>query len=100
MILTQPDDTHLERPHPPDPNLEFDSLRHALNAVELDTLPPAPPGRLAPEEEQLLRHAHGIAAHLVAADVGPQARKGEAADDGLVGFACTVAPLVVVVEAA
>ena len=67
--------------------------------MQLDALPPAAARGLAPEEEQLLRHADGGAAR-VAADVGAEAREGQAADYGFVGLAGAVAPAVVVVEAA
>lgn len=89
---------HLQRPHAPDPHLEL--ALDALNIVQLDALPPAAPGGFPPEQEQLLRHADGVAAHFVAADVAAQPRQGQAADDGLVGLAGAVAPAIVVVEAA
>ena len=99
-LLTQANDAHLEGPDPADPDLELGALGEALDALELDALPPAAAGGLAPEEQQLLGHADGAAAHVVAADVGAQPRQRQRADDGLVGLARPVAPVVVVVEAA
>ncbi len=89
---------HLQCPHAPDPHLE--ASLDAVDLVELRALPPAAARRLAPEEQQLLRHADGMpVGQLVAAYVRAQARQRQAADDGLVGLAGAVAPIVVVVEA-
>lgn len=99
-LLTQANNAHLQRPNPADPDLEGSTSGHAVDALEVDALPPAAAGGLAPEEQQLLGHADGAAAHVVAADVGAQARQRQRADDGLVGLARAVAPVVVVVEAA
>lgn len=96
-FLTQADNAHLQRPHPSDPDLEL--ALHARNVLELNALPPAAPGGLAPEEQQLLGHTHGIGAHLVTADVTAEARKCKTADDGLVGLTCAVTPGVVMVKA-
>lgn len=92
------DDAHLQRPHPPDPHLEL--ALDALDALQLDALPPAATGRLAPKQKQLLGHTHGVATHLVAPDVTTQTGQCQAADHGLVRLASAVAPVVVVVEAA
>lgn len=54
---------HLQRPHPTNPYLEL-SL-HTLNVLELDSLPPASSCRLPPEQQQLLRHSHCVAAGQV-----------------------------------
>ena len=93
----KPNDTHLQRPDPPDPHLE--PALDALDVVELDALPPAAPGGLAPEQQQLLGHADRVAADVVAADVAAQPRQRQAADDGLVGLPCAVTPSVIAVEA-
>lgn len=98
--LTQSNHAHLQSPHPTDPHLELRARLEAFDTLELDTLPPAPASRLAPEEQKLLGHAHGVAAHLVALNVGAQAGEGKGADNGLVRLAGTVAPAIVVVEAA
>lgn len=98
--LTQSNHTHLQRPHPADPHLQLRAGLETLDTLELDTFPPAPASGLAPEKQKLLGHADGVAAHLVALDVGAQAGEGEGADDGLVGLAGAMAPAVVVVEAA
>ena len=93
MIITH----HLQRPNPPDPNLQLPL--HALDIVQLDPFPPAPPRRLPPEQQQFLRHADGVAVgEVVALNVGAEAGEGERADDGFVGLAGAVAPAVVVVE--
>lgn len=65
--LTKSNHAHLKRPHSANPHLElaFD----AFNIVQLDTLPPAASSGFSPEEEQLLRHSDGIAAHFVASNV-------------------------------
>lgn len=94
----QPYHTHLERPHPADPDLELVAFQ-PLDIIQLDTLPPAPAGRLPPEEKQLLRHTHRAAAHLVAADIRPQPRQRQAADNSLVWLAGPVTPSVIMVEA-
>ena len=73
LASTQPDDAHLQRPYSSDPHLEL--ALDAVHALEFDTFPPAPTCGLAPEEQKLLRHADGIVAHLVAADVSAQARQ-------------------------
>jgi len=47
-----------------------------------------------------LGHSDGIAiGEIVAFNVGPQPSKCNTADDGFVGFASTVTPSIVVVEA-
>ena len=91
---------HLQRPNPPYPNLQ--PPFYTLDLVQLHAFPPTSPRRLPPKQEQLLRHAHRVVVRqrLAALDVGPEAREGEAADDGLVGLAGAVAPAVLVVEAA
>src|SRR5690606_37982603 len=71
--LTQPDNAHLERPDPADPDLKLGAGGQALDVLELHALPPAAAGRLAPEEEQFLGHADGAAAHLISTDVGTKA---------------------------
>lgn len=98
--LAQANNAHLQRPHPANPDLELGPSGQALDVLELDALPPAAAGRLAPEQQQLLRHADRVVADLVAADVGAQPRQRQRADDRLVGLARAVAPVVVVVEAA
>lgn len=65
--LTQPDDAHLQRPHSPDPHLEL--ALDAVHAFELNPLPPASPRGFAPKQEQLLGHADGVVAQIVAANV-------------------------------
>lgn len=97
MPSPQSNNTHLQRPHPSNPHLEL--ALHALHVVELDTFPPAATGWLAPEKKQLLRHADGITAHIVPADVAAEAGEGKTADDGFVGFAGAVAPVVFAVKA-
>lgn len=95
--LTEANDAHFQRPDPPNP--DFKTPVDALDIVKVHAFPPAPAGRLAPEQQQLLRHAHGVVARIVAADVAAQPGERETADDGLVRLAGTVAPLVVVIEA-
>ena len=73
LASTQPDDAHLQRPYSSDPHLEL--ALDTVHAFELDTLPPASARGLTPEEQQLLRHADRVVAHLVAADVSAQARQ-------------------------
>lgn len=60
---------HLKRPDTSDPDLQL--AFHTLDVLQLDALPPASPGWLAPEKEQLLRHADGVAIGRLAADVCP-----------------------------
>lgn len=93
---TESNHAHLQRPHPADP--DFKLALNTFDVVQLDALPPASSGGLPPEEEKLLRHADSIAAHFVASNVAAQPSKCQTADDGLVRFASSVAPLVVVVE--
>lgn len=93
----QPNNTHLQRPHPPDPHLQL-SL-DPIDALELNALPPASPCGLAPEEEEFLCHANGVAAHFAAADVSTETSEREGADDGFVGLVGAVTPVIVVVEA-
>ncbi len=97
-MSTKADDTHLQRPHPPDPHLQF--ALNTVDVVQLDALPPASTCWLPPKEEQLLRHAHRVVAHLVTPNIGAQPRQGQAADNGLVRLPCPVAPQVVMVESA
>jgi hypothetical protein len=90
---------HFQRPDPPYPYLElaFD----ASNVLKLNSLPPAATSWFPPEKEQLLRHSDCIViGKIITLDVGPQACKGNAADDRFVGFASTVAPSIIMVEAA
>jgi hypothetical protein len=49
-LLAQANNAHLERPDPADPDLELGAGGQTLNVVELDALPPATAGGLAPEE--------------------------------------------------
>src|SRR5690554_131309 len=46
--LAQPNNAHLQRPHATDPHLE--RPLDALDALEIDALPPAAARRLAPEQ--------------------------------------------------
>ena len=89
---------HLERPYSPDPHLQ--PAFNALDTLEVHALPPAAPRGLAPEQQQLLGHADGVAGQVVAADIGAEAGERDTADDGLVGLVGAVTPSVVVVEAA
>lgn len=98
--LTQSNHAHLQGPYPADPHLELRARLEALDTLELNALPPTPASRLTPEEQKLLGHADGVAAHLVTLNIGAEAGEGEGANDGLVGLACAVAPAIVVVEAA
>jgi hypothetical protein len=97
LSSSQPDHAHLQRPHPSNPYLQL--ALNTLDVVQLDALPPASPRWLAPEQQQLLRHTHRIATHLVTADIAAEARKSQAADNSLIGLACAVSPLVLAVEA-
>lgn len=98
LASSQPNHTHLKRPHPPDPHLEL--AFHPLDILQLNSLPPASPGRLAPEEQEFLSHAHCIIVpKVVTADVATKPCKCETADDSLSGLASTMTPLVLVVEA-
>lgn len=54
---------HFERPDSPDPDLEL--AFNTLDIIELNSLPPAPPSRFPPEQEQLLGHADGVAVSKV-----------------------------------
>lgn len=63
----QTNDAHLQRPDATDPHLQL--ALNALNILELDALPPASPGRLTPEQKQLLGHTHRISTHVVTPDV-------------------------------
>lgn len=88
---------HFQCPYPPDPYLEL--ALHAWHVFEVDALPPAAPGGLAPEQQQLLRHADrvdGIGG--VVWDICPQPGEGYAADDGFVGLAHTVTPSIGMIE--
>ena len=58
---------HLERPYPSYPHLEF-AARHAFNVYQIDTLPPAAPSRLSPEEKKLLRHADRVGVGVAVAN--------------------------------
>jgi hypothetical protein len=49
---------HFERPDSADP--DFQCTGYTLNVLELHTLPPASPGRFAPEQEKLLCHANSV----------------------------------------
>lgn len=93
---TESNHAHLQCPHSADP--DFKLALDAFDIVQLNTLPPASSSGFPPEEEQLLRHADGIAAHFVASNVAAQPSEGQTADDGLVRLTSSVAPLVVVVE--
>lgn len=87
---------HFQSPYTSDPDLDlsFD----ALHIIELNTLPPASPSRLPPEQKKLLGHTNCIVVGQVSADVGAQLGKGETADNCFIGLRCTVAPLVLTVE--
>jgi len=92
----QADNTHLQSPDSSDPHLELPL--HAVDVVELYALPPTSPGRLPPEQQQLLCHAHSVVAHFVTTDVTAKPCEGKTADDGLVRLAGAVSPLVVVIK--
>lgn len=94
---TESNHAHLQRPHSPNPYLEL--ALDTLDILQLDALPPAPSGWFSPEQEQLLCHANGIVAHFVAPNVAAQPSQSETADDGLVRFACSVTPAIIVVKA-
>lgn len=96
-ILTEADNTHLKGPDSSDPHLEWSIS--ALNAVELDALPPAAASWLAPEKKKLLCHANGVGT-LSTADIGAKASESEGADYSLVWLAGAVAPAICMVEAA
>jgi hypothetical protein len=90
---------HFQRPDPPYPHLQL--ALNASDVVKLNTLPPAAASGFPPEEKQLLRHSDSVAvSKIVALDVRSQTRERDTADDGLVGLAGTMAPSVVMVEAA
>jgi hypothetical protein len=90
---------HFQRPNSPYPYLQL--ALDTSNVVKLDTLPPAAASGFPPEEEQLLRHSDSVAVRkIVALDVRPQTRERDTADNGLVRLASTVAPSIVMVEAA
>lgn len=96
--LTQPNDAHLERPHPSDPH--FERPVYPFDVVQLDAFPPATTSGLSPEEEKFLCHAYGVTAHLIAADVAAKPGEGQAADYRFVGFTGAMTPAVIVIEAA
>lgn len=88
---------HLKRPYPSYPDLEL--ALYTPDIVKLDAFPPASPGRFPPEQQQFLGHTDSVAVgEIVALDVGPEACKGNTADDGLVGFSSAMAPVIVVIE--
>lgn len=90
---------HFQRPNPSYPHLEL--ALDASDVVKLNTLPPASASRFPPEEKQLLSHADGVAvSEVVALYIRPQTCKRNTANDGLVGLAGAVSPLIVVVEPA
>lgn len=64
---SQSNDAHLERPDTTDP--DFELARNAIYIFQLDTLPPASSGWLAPEQQQLLGHTHGSIVHVISSDV-------------------------------
>lgn len=97
IVSTEADNTHLKRPDSPDPHLEWSI--NAVNAVELDALPPAAASWLAPEEKKLLCHANSVGA-LSTANIGTKASESEGADYSLVWLAGAVAPAICVVETA
>ena len=97
IVLTEADNTHLKRPNSSDPHLKWSI--NALNAGELDALPPAATSWLAPEEKKLLCHANSVGA-LSAADIGTKASESEGADYSLVWLAGAVAPAICMVETA
>lgn len=96
LVLTEADNTHLKRPDSSDPNLEWSI--NALDAVELDALPPAAASWLAPEEKKLLCHANSVG--LSTADIGTKASESEGTDYSLVWLAGAVAPAICVVKTA
>ena len=60
---------HLEGPHSSDP--DFQLAFNTFDALQVDAFPPAPPGWLPPEEQQLLCHADGVrSAGSITLDVG------------------------------
>lgn len=77
---------------------------HAFDIVKLNAFPPASSGRLAPEEEKLLRHANGVAiccaaaATTFAANICPKSCQRYGAYDSFVWFRCTMAPGVCMIE--
>lgn len=90
---------HLERPNPSNPDLEL--AFYTPDIVKLNTFPPATASWFPPEQQQLLSHADSVAVgQIISFDIGPQARKSNAADNGFIGFSSAVAPVVIVIEAA
>ena len=90
---------HLQGPDPSNPYFEF--AFYAPDILQFNTLPPAPSGRLAPEEKEFLCHTDGIAiCQIVAFDVRSKACKGNATDNGLVWLAGAMSPSVIMVETA
>jgi hypothetical protein len=90
---------HFESPDATDPHFELSV--DAFDIQELNTLPPAAAGGLAPEEEKLLRHADGIVIrNVVALDVGAEASECDGSDNRFVWLGGAVAPAIIVIEAA
>ena len=87
---------HFESPDPSYPDLDF--ALHTFHIVKLNTLPPAPAGRLSPKEQQLLGHTDHIVVRHVTLDVRSKTCEGQTADDGLVRLSCAVAPSIIVVK--
>lgn len=99
MDLAQSNDAHLKRPHSPNPHLKWSF--HTFDILEMDAFPPTSTRRFPPEKEKLLCHADCIVvAGLGSANIGPEARQCQTADDSFIRLASTMAPAVVVVEAA
>lgn len=87
---------HLQCPYAPNPDLDL--TINALHIIKLNTLPPAAAGRLAPEQKELLGHAHSIVVRQVASDISAEFSQGKTANDCLVGLSGTVAPLIFAVK--
>jgi hypothetical protein len=95
---TQTNDAHLKRPYPADPHTEL--ALDASNTLQLDAFPPASTCWFAPEKQQFLCHTDCIAAHLIPANVTPQPRQRQTADDGLPWFRFSVSPKILPIESA
>jgi len=60
--LTQPNNTHLQRPNSSNPHLELPL--YPLNVLQLYSLPPTSSGWFPPKQKQLLRHADSVIPHV------------------------------------
>lgn len=91
MKMICEDSYHFKCPNTSDPNLEL--ALNSLDALEIDTFPPATSCRFSPEEEEFLSHTDSVTARwIVSFDICTKFCQCDTAYDSLVWLTSSVAP--------